>query len=74
MPIFKFCIHRTHDGGESDIVLEDARVVLHDAISTAFRESGRVTRWGGAEERAHGAVDEVLDALDGMARDRTVRL
>lgn len=74
MPIFKFCIHRTYDGREADIVLEDARAVLHDALSAAFRESGRVTRWGDAEATAKAAVDEVLNSLDGMARDRTVRL
>jgi hypothetical protein len=72
--IFRFCIHRIYDGSEAQIVLEDARAVLHDAIATRFRESGRVARWGGAEAAAHAAIDEVADNLDEIARDTTVRL
>lgn len=74
MKIFRFCIHRVHDGGEAQVVLEDARVLFRDAIATHFREAGRVSRWGGAEDVANAAIDEVVEYLDDIAKDATVRL
>ena len=55
-------------------VLADVADFLYASIDTHFREAGALRRHRAPAEIAKEAVDEALEALDELARDRTVRI
>jgi hypothetical protein len=64
-PVFRACLHRTHDGSEAVVVLEDAEAFLLKQAVLHFRAmpAHRRVRPGALEEALEAAFADAGDAI-----------